>query len=628
MCGICGIAKGDTGAQVDPAALERMNRALTHRGPDDAGVWLQGHVGLAMRRLKVLDLAGGHQPMLNDSRQIAIVFNGEIYNYRELRAELEKKGCAFRTQSDTEVLLRAYEAYGDDALHKLNGMFAFALYDANRDRLLLARDRLGIKPLFYTIQNGSITFASELDALLRSGAAPGAINPAAVDAYFTFLYVPAPDSIYTNIEKLLPGEKLVFENGQATRERYWRVNYAPDSAWTLDSAADRYLELMTDAIRLQRVSDVPLGAFLSGGLDSSTVVGLLSFLCAEPIKTFTIGFDDPEANELEFARIAADHFGTDHTEEVLRPDMVSVASELVRHFGEPFADASAVPTWLVSRLARRHVTVALSGDGGDELFAGYTWAHVSKAVDQYRKVPAALRSLVDTALRLGPESPKMAKLRRFSGDSFQSPHQGFRRRETCFAPELRAALYSPDLLERVSASAIDRFQERADEAGNISDDDRMLYQDLTMYLPDDILTKVDRMSMANGLEARVPILDHRIVEFSATVPFHLKYKGAISKRLVKHAVKTLLPPKLLTQRKRGFAIPVHTWFRGELRSHFEDTVLSADSRCAAYLNTATSQTLLREHVEGRENYGHHLWSILMFEHWLRYVEIATGLPSL
>lgn len=628
MCGICGIAHGDPGALVDSAALERMNSALVHRGPDDAGLWLHGKIGLAMRRLKVLDLEGGHQPMFNPSERIALVYNGEVYNYRDLRAELERTGRRFRTHSDTEVLLQAYEAYGDAMLQRLNGMFAFALYDADRDRLLLARDRLGIKPLFYSLQNGTLTFASELDALGRSGITAGSINPAAVDAYFSFLYVPAPDSIFTNVQKLLPGEKLVFEHGRLTKERYWRVNYAPDESWTLDSAAERYLELMTDAVRLQSVSDVPLGAFLSGGMDSSTVVGLLSGISSRPVKTFSIGFGDPATDELEYARVAAEHFGTEHTEEILEPDMASMAGELIRHFGEPFGDSSAVPTWLVSRIARRDVTVALSGDGGDELFAGYRWAYLGKTVDQYRNIPAPLRHLIATALSLLPDSPAVARLRNFSGDSFRARHEGFRRRETIFPADLRAALYSPRLRQRVASCAVDRFQEHADAAGAISDDNRMLYQDLVMYLPDDILTKVDRMSMASSLEARVPILDHRIVEFAATVPFHLKYRGGESKRLVKHAVRSLLPARLLAQRKRGFAIPVHQWFRSRLRTHFEEAALSSDARCASFLEPDVIRALLKAHLAGRENHGYQLWAILMFEHWLRYMESTSGIPSL
>jgi asparagine synthase (glutamine-hydrolysing) len=628
MCGICGVAHGDPGTAVDATALERMAKALEHRGPDDAGSWLHGNTGLSMRRLKVLDLEGGHQPMLSESGRIALVFNGEIYNFRELRAELEKSGRRFRTNSDTEVLLQAYEVYGDEMLQKLNGMFAFALYDADRDRLLLARDRLGIKPLFYSFQDGTLIFASELDALLRSGIRAGPVHAGALDAYFTFLYIPAPDSIFANVRKLLPGEKLVFQKGRVTQERYWRVEFAPDGSWTLDSAAERYLELMSDAVRLQSVSDVPLGAFLSGGLDSSTVVGLLSRSSSQPVKTFSIGFETAAADELAYARIAARHFGTDHTEEVLRPDMVGVAGELTRHFGEPFGDSSAVPTWLVSRLARRQVTVALSGDGGDELFAGYRWTYLGKSVDRYRRLPAALRSLIGTALRWGPDSPMLARLRRFNGDSFLEPHQGLRRRETCFPAELCASLYTPQLRERVSACAVDRFQEHADDAGEISDDDRMLYQDLVMYLPDDILTKVDRMSMANSLEARVPVLDHRIVEFAATVPFHLKFQGGQSKRLVKRAVESLLPARLRAQRKRGFAMPVNQWFRSGLGGHFEEAVLGADARCRSFLEPAVVQALLDAHRAGRDNHGYHLWAILMFEHWLRYMESTSGIPSL
>jgi asparagine synthase (glutamine-hydrolysing) len=595
-----------------------MNAALVHRGPDDAGLWHGGHVALAVRRLSILDLPGGRQPMTNEDGSVIAVFNGEIYNFQELRSDLLKRGHVFRTQGDTEVIVHAYEEYGDDALERFNGMFAVAVYDAKRARLLLARDRLGIKPLYYCARNGALAFASELDALVRSNFVGGTINPAALDAYLTFLYIPAPDTIYEGVRKLNPGEKLVFERGNAVAESYWSLTFDIDESWTLDSAADRYLELLTDSVRLQRISDVPLGAFLSGGIDSSSVVGVLSLLSSTAVKTFSIGFEDPQANELPYARIAAKYFQTDHTEEVLRPDMVTVAGELVRHFGEPFADSSAVPTWLVSKLARSRVTVALSGDGGDELFAGYTWLHMNRRVAKYRAVPVPLRTLIDLVLRLAPSSPRVAKLRRFSRDSFLDPRAGFRRRETCFDASMRAALYQPALAERLPGVARDRF-DALEKIGPASPDDWMLYVDTRMYLPEDILTKVDRMSMAHSLEARVPLLDHRIVEFAATVPFTLKLKGRISKRLVKHALRDLLPPELLQQRKHGFAIPIHRWFREDLRACFQEMVLSEDAQSSRYLNQEYIRSLFTAHTMRKENYGHHLWAMLMFEHWLRYM---------
>ena len=626
MCGICGIACADATQRADVDAVERMNAALEHRGPDDAGLWQDGHVALAMRRLSILDVPGARQPMTNEDGSIVLVFNGEIYNFQEIRSELIARGHVFRTKGDTEVIVHGYEEYGDAILDRLNGMFAFALFDRTKDRLLIARDRLGIKPLFYCLRNGALAFASELDALLRSGLVRNELDPAALDAYFAFLYIPAPDTIFTDARKLRPDEKLVFQGGRVTVERYWRLRFETNNDWTLDSAADEYLRLLTDAVRLQRISDVPLGAFLSGGIDSSTVVGLLSHMSKTPVKTFSIGFDDPQANELGYARIAANHFGTDHTEEILRPDMIEVASGLIRHFGEPFADSSAVPTWLVSKLARSQVTVALSGDGGDELFAGYTWLHMNRKVATYRKLPKPLRALLDTILHIAPTSPRIAKFQRFSQDSFLDPRESFRRRETCFTPAQRAALYAPELAQQIAAHTVDRFEELAWEGERTRDPDNwMLYQDTMLYLPDDILTKVDRMSMAHSLEARVPLLDHRLVEFAATLPFPLKLKGGISKRVAKRAVRGLLPPQLLAQRKQGFAIPIHRWFREELRSHFQDIVLNSGARNRRYLNPECARHLFNEHDAGHENYGHHLWALLMFEHWLRYIETVPGM---
>jgi len=618
VCGVSGLIHLEGGGRPDLAALARMNAALSHRGPDDAGSWDDDRVGLAHRRLSVIDPSpAGHQPMVSADGNLVVSFNGEIYNFRELREELRGHGCEFHTACDTEVLLEAYRVWGDAALGRLNGMFAFALYDRGRGRCLIARDRLGIKPLFYAHRSGAVAFASELGALRRSGLAGNRLNPAALDAYFTFLYIPAPDTIYEGILKLGPGEKLVVTAQGVARERYWQVAYREDARMTLEAAGERYRELLEDSVRLRRVSDVPLGAFLSGGLDSSTVAGVLSGQCAAPVKTFCIGFDDAHADELGYASLAARHFGTDHTEAILKPDMVALLPRLAGHFGEPFADSSALPMWLVSQVARETVTVALSGDGGDELFAGYAWAHMNHRVAKYRRVPAALRHLLAGALWLCPRHPYIERFRNFSRDSFLTAQESFRRRETCFLAEERAALYTADFGARVAGAAIDRFQEHLDACGDLSEDDQMLYVDTKMYLPDDILTKVDRMSMAHGLEARVPLLDHRLVEFAATVPFSLKYDRGISKRIAKHAVRKLLPPELLRQRKRGFSIPIHRWFREGLGEHARELLLSGDSRCGAYLERETVGRLLAAHGSGRRSLGHHLWALLVFEHWLR-----------
>lgn len=593
-----------------------MNDAMVHRGPDDHGVWHQDNVALAARRLSIMDVELGHQPMSNEDKSWVVVLNGEIYNAPDLRRELEGKGFTFRTACDTEVVLRAWEAWGDGAIERFNGMFAIAAYHANADDLWLVRDRLGIKPLYYTERNGCVAFASELDSLVRSGLIGGTINKRALRSFFQYLYIAGADSIYEGVTKLQPGHVARFRNGKIELHRYWRPTYQIDESWTLDSAAERYAELLDDAVRMQRLSDVPLGAFLSGGLDSSSVVAAMAEQQSSTVETFSIGFDDPIANELPYARAVSSHFQTNHHDVFLKPDVVQLARDVTRHFGEPFADSSAIPTLLVSKLARKHVTVALSGDGGDELFAGYSWLHANLRVAQYRAIPNPLRSCIAPLLRLLGNGPVGRKIRRFQHDATLSPMESFQRRSQCFD-----AAFLTDLLQANTQSdpdAEDVFWKHNADAAQLSDSDQMLYQDTVMYLPDDILTKVDRMSMAASLEARVPLLDHRIVEFATTVPFELKYAAGESKRLVKHAMRNRLPEETLGQRKRGFAIPIHRWFREDLSDYFQDTVMHHDSRCRSFLDMCEVKRVVDVHQVGREDYGHHLWVLLMFEHWLDY----------
>lgn len=624
MCGICGILHSDPARALDVARLGAMNDALIHRGPDDGGVWIEGSVGIAARRLSIRDVSHGHQPMTNEDGRVALVFNGEIYNAEELRDELSSKGFAFHTLCDTEVVLRAYEAWEESAVQRMNGMFAFAVWDARREQLYIARDRVGIKPLMYTERAGAFAFSSELGSLLRSGLVDGTLDAAAIDAYFTYLYVPHPETIFRGVRQLGPGESLTWHRGRVRVETYWRPEYNPTGSWRLETAAEAYEELLRDAVRMQRVSDVPLGAFLSGGIDSTSVVAYLAEGGGAPVKTFTIGFDDSEADERGYARRAANHFNTNHTERIMQPDLAGMSADLVQYFGEPFADSSAIPTWLVSQLAREQVTVVLSGDGGDELFAGYAWLHNTLRVRRFAAMPAALRGLVEVGLRLAPRSPQWDKVRRFSGDAALSPMERFRRRTTCFTPGQRSALYSPVLARAVERRTVDRFAEHWDASAGLSDGDRMLRQDLTLYLPDDILTKVDRMSMAVSLEARVPLLDHRIVEFAATVPFEMKYNGSESKLLVKHALRGVVPDALLAQRKRGFAIPVHRWFRESLAERFEDAVLTPAARSSEWLEPSAVRSLFDAHRAGRADVGHHLWCLLVFEQWLRWMETVPG----
>ena len=617
MCGICGMVLRDGDAEIDRSALERMNAALEHRGPDDSGLCTRPGVGLAMRRLSIRDIDGGAQPMMNEDASVVVVFNGEIYNTDELRSWLGGAGYTFKTECDTEVVLRALEEEGAKALQRFNGMFAIAAWFAKDDSVLLARDRLGIKPLHYVHRDGALTFASELTALRASGVDLGDIDTASLDDYFTYLYVPAPDTIYAHAKKLRPGEYAIYKNGELRTEEYWRPEYVIDESWTLKSAGERFLDLLDDSVKLRRVSDVPLGAFLSGGVDSSAVVGALAKCSDQPVRTFSIGFDDAHANELGYSRIAANHFGTDHTEAILKPDMASLMPKLTTHFGEPFADSSALPTWLVSQIAREHVTVALSGDGGDELFAGYTWTKMNRAVARARYVPRFLRRLVDSFLFFMPKGPGVRKIRRFNLDTFMEPYVSFKRRHTCLDPAARAGLLHANVRQAVQRENRDRFKELGDSAGDISPDDWMLYMDTRMYLPNDILTKVDRMSMAHGLEARVPLLDHRMVEFAATVPFALKLHGNTTKHVMKHALRSRLPKELLKQRKQGFSIPIHRWMREDLAEMFQDTVIANGARCEAYIIREEAQRIFNEHKAGEENHGHALWAMLMLETWLR-----------
>lgn len=615
MCGIAGVVHLDPARPVDEIPLLNMRSALAHRGPDDAGLWVADGAGLVQTRLSIIDTStGGHQPFLRGGGRFVLVYNGELYNFRELRRELEALGQTFHTASDTEVVAAALEAWGSAALERFNGMFALAWYDTRERTLLLARDRLGIKPLYYTQQEGTIAFASELNALRAGGFTPDTLSIPALGAYLKYLYIPAPDTIYPGVFKLPPAQRLTWRGGRSELDPYWQLQRTMDPAWTLDAAAERCRELLEDSVRLQQISDVPLGAFLSGGVDSSGVVAALARQSSRPVKTFSIGFDEPEANELAYARAAAQHCGTEHHEEILRPDLAACLPDIAARLGEPFGDSSALPMWLVARMARQQVTVALSGDGGDELFGGYTWMHRALDVARYRRVPVVLRAAADALLRALPETPAATRFQRFSADSFLSEDASFVRRLTCFDDASRTALLQPDLGAVDPADSIAAWME---SHASLPYGERMLGADTAYYLPDDILTKVDRMTMAHSLEARVPLLDHRLVEFAATLPFHLKYHRGESKRVLKAALRPWLPAQLFAQRKRGFSLPIHRWFRGPLAEVYRDAVLQPDARTREFLRPAQGEALLAEHTAAREDHGHRLWAILMLELWLR-----------
>lgn len=620
MCGISGIVNYDRQRVVRADVLKRMCDTLAHRGPDDEGFFIDRYVGLGMRRLSVIDLDSGRQPIANEDGRVWIVFNGEIYNYPELRKTLEHKGHVFSTYSDTETIVHAYEEYGDDCLQHLNGMFALAIWDGRQDKLLLARDRLGIKPLYYFLHDRGLVFASELKAVLEHPDVPRQIDLEALDSFLTFEYIPAPLSIFQGIRKLPPGHVLVLQDGKATVRQYWVLHGAPVTG-TEDDLAHELYDLLQDAVRIRLISDVPLGAFLSGGIDSSILVCMMSEIMERPVQTFSIGFDDPSYNESSYARLVASHCGANHHERTVCPEAVHLVENLMRFVDEPLADVSIFPTYLVSQLAREHVTVVLSGDGGDELFAGYDWYVASRLGQFYDRLPGVLRTrwLPGVFEAIPPTARKKGlvnKLKRFvEGAALPADLQQFRW-NMFLTDGKRQRLYSPDLqdeLQHVDSTA--RFAGYLQTADGAEPLWRQQFADIKTFLVDDILVKVDRMSMANSLEARTPYLDHRVVAFAAGLPAHMKLRGLQTKYLLKKSVATKLPRAILARRKEGFSIPMKNWLRRELSPMMQDVLSAARLKREGFFNPLYVEALKAEHLAGEANHAHQLWSLMVFELW-------------
>jgi asparagine synthase (glutamine-hydrolysing) len=589
-----------------------MTRALVHRGPDDEGFYVdpQGRATLGMRRLAIIDLAGGHQPILNEDGSIACVFNGEIYNFRALRAELESRGHRFASASDTEVLVHLYEDEGARAVSRLRGMFAFAIWDARNGILLLARDRLGKKPLYYALLGEQLLFASELSAFNNLRARD--VDPLALDLYLTYSYVPAPRTIFRSVRKLPAAHYLVATAGAGSVDiqRYWRPATGP--AWELPEAEIvRELKArFAEAVRLRMISDVPLGCFLSGGIDSSCVVAMMSDVSPDPVKTFSIGFSHDAFNELQYARTIAVQYRTEHHEYVVQPDASALLPDIARHFGEPFGDSSAVPTWYVSQLARRHVTVALNGDGGDELFAGYPWYRSALALD---RLAGILPQYVFAAWsRLGGASG--GRIGRLASRLRMSPGARFASLRRCQTRELRSALYSPGLLRDIGFTAEALLEDRYSEVGGESLA-RMQYTDIATYLADDLLVKVDRMTMAHSLEARSPFLDHELVEFALRIPARMKVTLTRGKLVLRDAMRERFPPGFFERPKMGFSIPVADWLRTELKGECERRLCKGFLVEAGWLNQRAVKDLLQEHVSGAHDWSAQLWNLLMLAVW-------------
>jgi asparagine synthase (glutamine-hydrolysing) len=625
MCGICGVVFADERRHVDPGMLRVMSEAIVHRGPDEEGCHIEGPVGLAARRLSIIDVAGGRQPVRNEDGTLHVVYNGEIYNFRELREKLARRGHSFTTRSDTEVVVHAYEDEGAECLQGLRGMFALALWDASERSLFLAIDRFGIKPLYYAATSGGIVFGSELKCLIRSGLVDRQLDFDALAQYFTFNYIPPPATIYAGIQKLAPGTFLRWTpDGGPVVQQYWEL---PASASDRTPPSRPLLrEVLADAVRSHLVSDVPLGAFLSGGIDSSIVVALMSEATEDRVRTFSIGFSDPRYNELYKARIVARHFGTDHHELVVEPDAVDLLPNLVAQFDEPFADPSALPTYHVSKLARESVKVALSGDGGDELFLGYPLFQSLRLSTYAHRAPAAARRLLTLLPQLvrtpsAEWNDRLSLTAKRATETMLPPDDAYRRKMATTSVSAISPFLSGELRRELEArdpyATVDRWLARygADRAADTLD--RFARTALQVSLAGDMLVKVDRMSMATSLEVRVPLLDHLLAEHVAAISVRQRMPRWRLKGLLKETMADTLPPQILNQPKRGFNVPLAAWFRGDLKDFATQVLTSSDARRHGFLDTEAAERLLRKHFDGSANLGRVIWSLLVFELWCR-----------
>lgn len=633
MCGITGAIWTDPRLAIDQALLQRMTDVLRHRGPDDDGFYLSGcrleppdgtvpGVALGFRRLSIIDVAGGHQPMSNEDGTVWIVFNGEIYNFPELRHRLEGSGHRFATRSDTETIVHLYEDEGADCFRHLNGMFAIALWDARQRQLVLGRDRLGKKPLVYRHQPGRLSFASELKSLLEIPGTPRHVDPTALDEYLTYQYVPHPRTIFRGICKLPPGHCAVYREDQLRVRPYWEPDFNAQTPINEAEAVERLRDTLESSVVMRLQSEVPLGAFLSGGVDSSLIVALAQRNTSRPLKTFSIGFPIAEYDETRYARRVAEHLGTEHHEFQVTPDGVQVLPQLVWHYDEPFADSSAIPTWYVSQLTRRHVTVALSGDGGDELFAGYPrYKAVALAARCDRLWP--LRQVFGAGFwqRLPSSSRQKSTVRRFKRfcEVLRTPpHRRYLDWVGIFNEASRAALYRDEFLAALPDSDPAAFLQSAlQRAGARDPVTAFSLADLVTYLPCDLMTKVDIASMAHALECRQPFLDYRLVELAASLPAAWKSRRGQGKRILRRAFGDLLPREIWTRRKMGFGVPLDHWFRDELRPLTHDVLLSESTRCYEYFRPDVIRRMVEDHEQGRFNHCYRLWTLLMFELWLQ-----------
>ncbi|NNE08975.1 MAG: asparagine synthase (glutamine-hydrolyzing) [Gemmatimonadetes bacterium] len=623
MCGIAGKYFFSADRSVEGAVLERMAEALRHRGPDDGGIWIDGRVGLASRRLAILDLsANGAMPMSDENGRARITYNGEVYNFPELREELVRDGVRFRSGTDTEVVLHLYLRDGISFLSRLRGMFALAIWDTAREELIFARDRLGQKPLYYARSASGITFASEIRSLLQDPSVEREIESGALHHFLAYQFVPGEKTAFRQIRKLPAAHYMTVRGDRVDIRRYWDVDFQPKRAISFDAAAEELHELLSESTRMRMISDVPIGGFLSGGLDSAAVVALMSRHSGEPVRTFSIGFHEESFNELPYAGLVADRYATEHHPFLYEPDAVRDLPDIVWAFGDPFGDASAIPTFHLARRAKREVTVVLNGDGGDEAFAGYDRYRGMLFLRYVRALPRFVRSALRASIAPFPEAGtygnRLSRIKRFLDAGDGTPGAGYASLMTQFGPVLRKRLYSTEfatLTESEDPAALIEAAVRDSDGEDIVE--RVMEADRLYYLQDNLLPKVDITTMMTSLEARSPFLDHEVVEFAARLPRDYKLRGKVSKAVLKHAMKSHVPAEIIGRRKQGFGTPLHEWFRGELRSFAYDTLLDRRSRERGLFDPEALETFLGDHVARRENHGLRIWCLLCLETWFR-----------
>ncbi len=619
MCGITGMTYFNRDRKIDKDIIKKMSNSIYHRGPDDEGQYINENIGFGFRRLSIIGLTNGHQPMTNQDKSICIVFNGEIYNYIEQRKLLKQKGYTFITDSDTEVILYLYEEYGENCLSFLRGMFAFSIWDNNKNQLFCARDRFGIKPFYYYIDDEKFVFGSEIKAILQCSNIDRTISMEALDSYFAFGYITSDLSIYKKIKKLPPAHSLTLKlspHPSFKLNQYWEIIFNPDFSKSEDYWADAVEESFAESVKLHMVSDVPLGAFLSGGIDSSSVVAMMAKHSPQPVKTFSIGFKEQEFNELQYAREIAKKYGCEYHEEIIEPQSISLLPKLVSAYDEPFADASAIPTYYVSELARKHVKVALSGDGGDELFAGYNGYNKFKSLNAFPLSfnNAKINKLVWGGIhKIIPQSIKGKGLMYFLSQDKTYAYAY----QASWTPDERMKLLqngNKDIVMNYAELFKRKIMEHNSKHDFITN---LQYLDLQTYMVDDVLTKVDRASMMNSLEVRVPFLDHKFAELSFKIPWDLKFKKHDKKYILKKAMTKFLPDNIMNHPKQGFGVPLSLWFKNDLKEYVNDKLLSSTSNLGSFIDVSYVKKIVDSHSKGGRDFNSKIWSLLFYEEWFK-----------